>query len=168
MPKPNTLWVPVDVNLLVDNRWDLSDQEIMAYLRLCAYAKVQDTDGIVPIRAAKRRAGEHIAALVEAQLISIGSRFVNVLDWLKWNDSREDREAKRSKWRERQRRHRKRTLSSTTETETETETGTNASRDALVTRLSRRDLPVSPYEDPEHLRWCEEQDRLDAERREGK
>jgi hypothetical protein len=165
VPKPNRLWIAVDVGFISrENPWDLEDGEQMAFLRLLAYCKQHETDGIVSLKAAKRIAGEHLARLVEEQLVSIGSRYVNVLDWLKWNESKEHRQARQAADRERKRRSRT-LLSSTTETETEKRRDSSGRPggqppDSLRTPGTRRELP-----DPvgELMQWAEAEDRKNGD-----
>lgn len=106
MPKPNRLWIAVDVDLLdpAGNKFGLDDAGIVAYQRCLAWAKRQDTEGKIPLAVAERLLNGTARALEAAGLIATDDDDQLVIcDWHKWYETKAQVAERRAAERERQR-----------------------------------------------------------------
>jgi hypothetical protein len=106
--KSGRLWIPVDVDFLEHNRWGFDEVEMVTYLRLVGFCKRTRSDGLMPLRTARRIAGDFLDELVNLELVRITETYAEVCDYLAWNLSRQQVDKIRADTRERVRQHRER------------------------------------------------------------
>ena len=127
MPRPDRLWIPVDLNY-----WDhpqvveAGELAAVMYLRIIAYARRHDLDGWVPRKILAQWCRDHqerLGALVDVGLVTVGDRSVAVTDWDKWHETTHARREREERRREldRERKRAKRSHNSVLERESESE-----------------------------------------------
>lgn len=133
MTKRGTLWIPVDTDFLdpVGNRHGLDDPAVLAYLRLIAWSKRQRTDGYVPRAVAAQLLNGTRDLLIASGLVTEDEDEVEIVDYLKWNPSRDSELARQERDRRRKQKARDLALSSK---EKDKDTHTDRDRDSGVTQ----------------------------------
>lgn len=98
--RPSRIYVPLDANFFDDDKvLEAGEAAGWLYLAMCAKAKRVDTDGILTrlqveslhIKGWQKR----MERLIAVELIATAADSYGICGWLNWNDSVEERAAKR-------------------------------------------------------------------------
>jgi 5-methylcytosine-specific restriction endonuclease McrA len=95
------LYVPLTVTFFEDDRIiEAGDAATLLYLELCVLAKRSETDGTVArsqlSRVPRAKRMRELAALVDVGLVTIDEHCVRIVDWLDFNESLAEADARRA------------------------------------------------------------------------
>lgn len=104
--RANRIYVPLDANFFDDDKIVRAGEAAgWLYLNMCAKAKQLDTDGILTRAQVERLAvkgwPKRLDALLAVDAVVEVDGQIGICGWLNWNDSVEDRAAKRQADRDR-------------------------------------------------------------------